>query len=90
MTPINLLAVVVPLLTAAVGAFVAYQAYRGYRRHDSTRMGALAVGIVCIVVLPYLVFNLLTATTELPDAPILLAMLSIHTLGLVVIYWSIR
>jgi cytochrome bd-type quinol oxidase subunit 1 len=75
--------------TAAVGAFVAYQAYRGYRRNGSRRMGALAVAIVCIAVPPAAVHGVALGV-PLTDAQAIVAILFFHTVGLAVLYASLR
>ena len=73
-------------LTAVVGLFVAHLAYRGYRRNDSQTMRALAVGIVCIAVIPYLILYLFDPVLGLSDAQSLLAITLFHTVGLLAIY----
>ncbi|SDK44521.1 DUF7521 family protein [Natronorubrum texcoconense] len=73
-------------LTAVVGLFVAHLAYRGYRRNDSQTMRALAVGIVCIAVIPYLILYLFDPVLGLTDAQSLLAITLFHTAGLLAIY----
>ncbi|WP_440766882.1 DUF7521 family protein [Natronorubrum sp. DTA7] len=73
-------------LTAVVGLFVAHLAYRGYRRNDSQTMRALAIGIVCIAVIPYLILYLFDPVLGLRDAQSLLAITLFHTAGLLAIY----
>ncbi|ELY46881.1 DUF7521 family protein [Natronorubrum tibetense] len=73
-------------LTAVVGLFVAHLAYRGYRRNDSPTMRALAIGIVCIAVIPYLILYLFDPVLGLTDAQSLLAITLFHTAGLLAIY----
>ena len=73
-------------LTAVVGLFVAHLAYRGYRRNDSPTMRALAIGIVCIAVIPYLILYLFDPVLGLSDAQSLLAITLFHTAGLLAIY----
>lgn len=73
-------------LTAVVGLFVAHLAYRGYRRNDSATMRALAIGIVCIAVIPYLILYLFDPVLGLSDAQSLLAITLFHTAGLLAIY----
>ncbi|WP_436346714.1 DUF7521 family protein [Natronorubrum sp. FCH18a] len=73
-------------LTAVVGLFVAYLAYRGYRRNDSATMRALAIGICCIAVIPYLILYLFDPVLGLTDAQSLLAITLFHTAGLLAVY----
>lgn len=73
-------------LTAVLGLFVAYLAYRGSRRNDSPTMRALSIGIVCIAVVPYLIYYLLTPAVGLADAEGLLAITLSHAIGLAIIY----
>ncbi|MDH5021330.1 DUF7521 family protein [Halobacterium rubrum] len=40
--------VVVSLASTLVGLFVGYQAYRGFRRHQSTSMQYLSVGLILL------------------------------------------
>ncbi len=75
-------------LTAVLGLFVAYLAYRGGRRNNSPTMRALAAGIVCIAVIPYLILYLVTPAIGLTDATSLLAITLSHAVGLAVIYWT--
>ena len=89
MTTIDTLALTTSALTVGVGLFVAYQAYRGYRRNDSETMAALAVGIVCIAVLPYVVIYPIDQALGLTDAQTLVGALFFHTLGLLAICRSI-
>lgn len=80
------LAAAVSALTAVVGTFVAYLAYRGYRRNGSRRMRALAFGIVCIAVVPYLVSNVAGSFVRVTDAAAIVAITLSHTIGLAAIY----
>ncbi|WP_121823085.1 DUF7521 family protein [Halostella salina] len=77
-------------LTAVVGLYVAYLAFRGYRQNASPVMRALSAGVVCIAVVPFLVINVGGSVVSLTDAQALLAVLVSHTLGLVVIYATLR
>ena len=80
------LTAVVSALTAVVGLFVAYLAYRGYQRNESSTMRALAVGIVCIAVIPYGILYLSDPILTLTDAERILGITLSHTVGLLVIY----
>jgi hypothetical protein len=40
--------VAVSLVSTAVGLFIGYQAYRGFRRHKSTAMRYLSVGLILL------------------------------------------
>jgi len=77
---------VVSAITAIVGLFVAYLAYRGYQRNESHRMRALAFGIICIAVLPYLLVTLTDSLIELADATLIVIITVTHTIGLAAIY----
>lgn len=39
--------------STVVGGYVGYQAYRGYRRHDSTPMRALSLGLVLLTAVAF-------------------------------------
>jgi lipopolysaccharide export LptBFGC system permease protein LptF len=80
------LTAIVSALTAVVGTFVAYLAYRGYRRNGSRRMRALALGIVCIAVVPYVVSNAAGSIAGVTDATAIVAITLSHTVGLAAIY----
>ena len=71
--------------TAALGAFVAALAYRGYRRNDSETMRSLAVGIVCLTVLPFLVIYVGAPLASLSDASALLGVLLAFIAGLLAV-----
>lgn len=77
-------------LPAALGLFVSYQAYRGYRRHGSTTMGLLAVGIACFTAVPFVVQIAVAPALAWSDALTLLAVVSTYNVGLVAILWSLR
>lgn len=40
--------VAVSLASTAVGLFIGYQAYRGFRRHQSTAMQYLSIGLILL------------------------------------------
>jgi len=84
--PLESITAVASALTAVVGLFVAHLAYRGYRRNDSPTMRALAIGIVCIAVVPYVILYLLDPLVGLDDAQSLLAITLFHAAGLAAIY----
>ena len=86
MIPLESLSAVASALTAVVGLFVAYLAYRGSRRNDSPTMRALAIGIVCIAVVPYVILYLVHPLVGLTDAQSLLAATLSQTAGLAAIY----
>ena len=77
---------VVSAVTAIVGLFVAYLAYRGYQRNESQRMRALAFGIICIAVLPYLLMTAIDPLIDVSDATVIVIITITHTLGLAAIY----
>lgn len=72
--------------TAVVGLYVAALAYRGYRENRSPTMRVLAVGILCIAVVPYLVTLAVGPLLALTDAQVILAVTLAHTVGLAAIY----
>lgn len=76
-------------LTAGVGLFVAWQAYRGYRRHDSRTMRALAVGLVCLTVVPFVVSYALAPAFGLSDAETLLGVVLADVVGLAAVLYSL-
>jgi len=88
MTALDTLTLAVSALTALVGLFVVYQAYRGYRRNDSETMGALAIGILFIAVIPFIVIHPVDALVGFTDAQALTAGLLSHVIGLLAVYRS--
>lgn len=77
-------------LTALVGAGVAALAYRGYRRNDSDAMRFLAVGVVCITVVPFLISYVVAPLATPSDAASLLAVLAANVAGLLAILYSLE
>lgn len=77
-------------LTAVLGTFVAGLAYRGARRNDSDTMRLLAVGILCIAVLPFVVNYAVRPVVSLSDATALLAVLGLNIVGLIAILYSLE
>jgi NhaP-type Na+/H+ or K+/H+ antiporter len=45
--------VVVSFLSTVLGLFVGYQAYRGFRRHESTSMQYLSVGLILLTAVTF-------------------------------------
>lgn len=76
-------------LVAALGSVAAVLAARGYRRHDSTTMGLLAVGVFCVAVLPFPIGYGLAPLLALSDAATLLWILLAHIAGLVAMLASL-
>lgn len=76
--------------TAVVGSAVAGLAYRGYRRNGSRAMRFLAVGIVCITVVPFVVSYGLAPIAEVSDAATLLGVLLANVAGLLAILYSLE
>ncbi|KTG09366.1 hypothetical protein AUR64_16435 [Haloprofundus marisrubri] len=76
-------------LTAAVGLFVSAQAYRGYRRNESRTMRALAVGVFCLTVVPFVVSSVAAPVAGLSDARILLGVSVAYVAGLGSILYSL-
>jgi hypothetical protein len=68
--------------TACLGAYVGYLAYDGHRRNESRTMLLLAVGVVCIAVVPYGISYVLTPLLSLSDAVTVLAVTVAHLAGL--------
>ncbi|GAA0523770.1 hypothetical protein SAMN04488066_106149 [Halorubrum aquaticum] len=68
--------------TACLGAYVAYLAYDGHRRNESRTMLLLAVGVVCIAVVPYGISYVLTPLLSLSDAVTVLGVTVAHLAGL--------
>jgi len=91
--PIGLGAADVPtitaLVTAVVGAFVAYQAHRGYRRNESRSMLALAVGILLLTTGPFLLRQALMLGGVADGASAALAVQAARVAGLVVLLYAI-
>jgi hypothetical protein len=75
--------------TAVAGSVVSWLAYRGARRNDSHTMRYLAVGIVCIAVVPFLVNYGVAPLASLSDAETLLGVLSANVAGLLAILYSL-
>ncbi len=79
----------IALVTATVGAFVAYQAFRGYLRNASQPMLFLAVGIALLTVVPFLVTRGLRLVVEFTDAQFLLLVTVFDIAGLSAILYSL-
>ncbi|MFD1586611.1 hypothetical protein ACFR9U_06425 [Halorientalis brevis] len=79
----------ITLVTATVGAFVAYQAFRGYLRNASQPMLYLAVGIALLTVVPFLVTRGLRLAVTLTDAQFLLLVTAFDIAGLSAILYSL-
>lgn len=77
-------------LTAIVGLYVAWLAARGYRKHGSATMGALALGIVAITVVPFLIAHVVGPAVGFSDALSILGVMVSHTVGLLAIYQTFR
>ncbi|WP_128476291.1 DUF7521 family protein [Halorussus pelagicus] len=77
-------------LPAALGLFVSYLAYRGYRRHGSTTMGLLAVGVACFTAIPFAFRTLVAPALAWSDALTILAIATAYNVGLAAILWSLR
>ncbi|WP_232688618.1 DUF7521 family protein [Halobacterium zhouii] len=45
--------VVVSFLSTVFGLFVGYQAYRGFRRHESTSMRYLSIGLILLTAVTF-------------------------------------
>lgn len=86
MSGIETVATVGVIMTALLGAVVAWLALRGYRRNDSPVMRGLGIGIVAIAVVPPLVVKLLAPLLSLTDAQTLLWATLSHAVGLLAIY----
>jgi hypothetical protein len=76
--------------TAICGGAVAWLAYQGYRRNDSQAMRFLAVGLVCIAVLPFVVNYGVAPALDAADATTLLAVLLSNIAGLLSILYSLE
>jgi hypothetical protein len=76
-------------LTGVVGVFVASLAYRGYRRNESKPMLYLALGIVLLTAIPAAVNVLLSVSTGVTDAEILLSLSVAHLCGVVSILYAL-
>ena len=70
------------IATACLGAYVGYLAYDGHRRNESRTMLSLAVGVVCIAVVPYGISYALTPLLSLSDAVTVLGVTVAHLAGL--------
>ena len=77
-------------LTAALGAVVAWLADHGGRRNNSATMRWLALGILCIAVLPFAMNYLVEPVFGLSDAATLLAVLLSFNAGLGAILYSLE
>ena len=78
------------LVSAVLGAFVAWLAYRGYARNDSRPMLFLSVGVACLTTVQFLVTYGSLLATSLTDAQILLLFTACQLVGLLAIYRSLR
>lgn len=76
--------------TAVAGTVVATLAYRGGRRNDSTTMQYLALGVVCIAVVPFLVNYVVAPAASLSDAETLLGVLLANIAGLLSLLYSLE
>lgn len=79
----------IAVVTALVGAFVAYQAFRGYLRNASQPMLFLAVGIALLTVVPFVVTRGLRLVVALTDAQFLLLVTVFDVAGLSAILYSL-
>lgn len=79
---LSLVATVGGVATAGLGAYVAYLAFDGHRRNDSHTMLMLAVGVLCIAVVPYGVTYVATPLLSLSDAVTVLCVTLAHLIGL--------
>lgn len=77
------------IVTAALGAFVAYQALRGYRRNASTVMLYLAIGIVLLTTAPVALRLGLDVLGVLDDAGRALLAQTLRIAGLVVVLYAV-
>lgn len=53
MTGLYYAIVAVSLVSTAVGLFIGYHAYRGFRRHQSTSMQYLSLGLILLTAVTY-------------------------------------
>jgi hypothetical protein len=70
------------IATACLGAYVGYLAYDGHRRNGSQTMLLLAIGVVCIAVVPYGISYVVTPLLSLSDAVTVLGVTVAHLAGL--------
>ena len=68
--------------TACLGTYVGYLAYDGHRRNESRTMLLLAIGVVCIAVVPYGISYVVTPLFSLSDAVTVLSVTVAHVAGL--------
>lgn len=79
---LSLVATAGGLATACLGAYVGYLAYDGHRRNGSRTLLLLAVGVVCIAVLPYVISYVVSPLLSLSDAVTVLGVTLAHLAGL--------
>jgi len=77
------------VLTAVVGAYVAFLAYDGWRRNDSETMRLLAVGVAFIAVVPYVVSYVASPVLGLSDGVTVLGVTVAHLVGLAALARSV-
>lgn len=77
------------IVTAVVGAFVAYQAFRGYRRNASQVMLYLAIGIVLLTTAPVAVRLALEVLAVLDDAGRALLAQTLRVAGLIAVLYAV-
>ena len=79
---LELVATAAGVTTAALVVYVAYLSYNGYRRNNSQTMLLLAVGVICIAVVPYLITYAVSPALALTDAETVFAVTIAHLVGL--------
>ncbi|WP_136688172.1 DUF7521 family protein [Halorhabdus amylolytica] len=93
--PVEVATVSIPLASAMLGLVIGYQAYRGFRRHDSTSMRYLSLGLILLTAVSFSLAafgTLLLRWGVIPlsfETPILLLARITQFAGLVFITYSL-
>lgn len=77
-------------VTGVLGTLVAGIAYRGARRNNSETMRALAVGVLCVTLCPFLVTYGVAPLASLSDAETLLGVFAVYNTGLLSFLYSLE
>ncbi|CCQ33274.1 hypothetical protein HLRTI_001859 [Halorhabdus tiamatea SARL4B] len=51
--PVEVATISIPLASAVLGLVIGYQAYRGFRRHESTSMRYLSIGLILLTAVSF-------------------------------------
>lgn len=78
-----------PLVTALVGSFVAYQAYRGYRRNGSRAMLFIGIGVFLLAIASFVGTSPVILLHDLSDGLALLAAFALRNVGSIALLYAL-